>query len=131
MLGTYALSTGYYDAYYKKAQQVRRLIKESFDKIFESYDILISPTAPTTAFKIGDKVEDPLKMYLTDIATLPANLSGLPGISVPVALSKEGMPIGIQLLGAQLSDAKLLKTAFALECAIDKPAVKPPLLQEA
>lgn len=131
MLGTYALSTGYYDAYYKKAQQVRRLIKESFDQVFQSYDILISPTAPTTAFKIGDKTEDPLKMYLTDIATLPANLAGMPAISVPVGFSNDGLPIGIQLLGAQLSDALLLKAAFSLECALDSPVKLPPLLENA
>lgn len=131
MLGTYALSSGYYDAYYKKAQQVRRLIKESFDKIFQDYDVLLSPTAPTTAFKIGDKTEDPLKMYLTDIATLPANLSGLPGISVPTGFAKNDMPVGIQLLGAQLTDAKLIKAAFSLEQALDNPLKHSPILEEA
>lgn len=115
MLGTYALSSGYYDAYYKKAQQVRRLIKESFDNVFKSFDILLSPIAPSTAFKLGEKTLDPLQMYLTDIATLPVNLAGLPAISIPFGLSKSNLPIGIQLIGKQLSDEQLISTGYSLE----------------
>ena len=131
MLGTYALSTGYYDAYYKKAQQVRRLIKESFDKTFESFDILLSPTGPSTAFKLGEKVDDPLKMYLSDIATLPANLAGLPAISVPFGFSSNNMPVGVQLMANQLSDSLLLSVAFALEKTDSGLNRKTPLLEAA
>lgn len=119
MLGTYALSSGYYDAYYKKAQQVRRLIKNDFDNVFANCDVLISPTSPTVAFKIGEKTDDPLSMYLSDIATIPANLAGLPGISVPAGLGKEKLPIGLQILGNALSDAVVLKTAHAFQQSTD------------
>jgi len=115
MLGTFALSSGYYDAYYKKAQQVRRLIKEDFDKAFAKYDLVICPTAPSTAFEFGSKTADPLSMYLSDIATIPANLAGIPGISLPCGFDKGGLPIGLQLLGPALSDAKLLNAAHAFE----------------
>ncbi len=123
MLGTYALSSGYYDAYYKKAQQVRRLITSDFDKIFANYDLVLSPTSPSTAFKFDEKTGDPIQMYLSDIATIPANLAGLPGISLPcglaVANSSSGkMPVGLQLLGAPLSDALLIKVAYAFEQAL-------------
>lgn len=119
MLGTYALSSGYYDAYYKKAQQVRRLIKDEFDKQFSSYDLLISPTSPSVAFAIGAKVDDPLTMYLSDIATIPANLAGLPGISLPCGFGAGHLPIGIQILGPALSDALVLQAAHAFEQATD------------
>jgi aspartyl-tRNA(Asn)/glutamyl-tRNA(Gln) amidotransferase subunit A len=115
MLGTYALSSGYYDAYYKKAQQVRRLVSEDFQKAFNSFDVLLSPTSPIPAFKFGDKTEEPLQMYLSDIATIPANLAGIPGISLPCALDSHDMPIGLQLLAPQLSDAKLLEFAHGFE----------------
>ncbi len=115
MLGTYALSSGYYDAYYKKAQQVRRLLKENFDAAFQKCDIVLSTTSPTTAFKIGEQVDDPLTMYLNDIATIPANLAGLPGISIPCGLDSRHLPIGLQLLGPQLSDARLIEVAYAYE----------------
>ena len=123
MLGTYALSSGYYDAYYKKAQQVRRLITADFDKIFANYDLVLSPTAPSTAFKFDEKTGDPLQMYLSDIATIPANLAGLPGISLPCGLapaasSSGKLPVGLQLLGAPLSDAVLIKVAYAFEQAL-------------
>lgn len=117
MLGTYALSTGYYDAYYKKAQQVRRLLKEDFDRAFENFDVLVSPTAPTVAFELGSKTDDPLQMYLSDIATIPANLAGLPGISLPCGLGKGNLPIGLQVLGPILSDATVLHAAYAFEQA--------------
>ncbi len=115
MLGTYALSTGYYDAYYKKAQQVRRLIKEEFDKQFSKFDLLISPTSPSTAFEIGAKADDPLQMYLSDIATIPANLAGIPAISVPCGFGKDLLPCGLQILAAALEDSKALQAAYAFE----------------
>ena len=118
MLGTYALSSGYYDAYYKKAQQVRRLVKQDFDKAFEKVDVLISPTCPHTAFDIGSKVEDPLSMYLTDIATITANLAGIPAMNIPVGLDSTGMPIGLQLQANCLNENKLLNVAFKLEEAV-------------
>lgn len=128
MLGTYALSTGYYDAYYKKAQQVRRLIKDDFDKIFSTVDCVISPTSPTVPFKLGEKTGDPLTMYLSDIATIPANLAGLPGISIPAGLSDSGLPIGLQILGKPLGDALVLKVACAFEKATGNNKQRVPLL---
>ncbi len=118
MLGTYALSSGYYDAYYKKAQQLRRLVKNDLDMAFEKVDVLLSPTCPHTAFDIGSKVSDPLSMYLTDIATITANLAGIPAMNIPVGLDKTGMPIGIQLQSKALNEAKLLNVAFKLEEAV-------------
>ncbi len=118
MLGTYALSSGYYDAYYKKAQQLRRLVKNDFDKVFEDVDILISPTCPTTAFDIGSRNEDPLAMYLTDIATISANLIGAPALSTPCGFDSEKMPIGLQIIGKNLDEATVLKAAYNLEQAI-------------
>ncbi|MBX9686759.1 MAG: hypothetical protein K2X27_08655, partial [Candidatus Obscuribacterales bacterium] len=115
MLGTYALSSGYYDAYYKKAQQVRRLIKEEFDKQFSAVDLLICPTSPSTAFAVGEKTDDPLSMYLSDIATIPANLAGIPGISLPCGLGQDKMPIGLQILAPALADARALQAAFAFQ----------------
>lgn len=119
MLGTYALSSGYYDAYYKKAQQLRALVKEDFDKVFEKVDLLISPTCPNTAFEFGSKTEDPLSMYLTDIATISANLAGIPGISVPAGFDSAGMPIGLQILGPQLGEVKLFNASYKFEQAND------------
>lgn len=118
MLGTYALSSGYYDAYYKKAQQLRRLVKNDFDNAFKKVDVLLSPTCPHTAFDIGSKVQDPLSMYLTDIATITANLAGIPAMNVPVWLDKTGMPIGLQLQADCLNETKLLNVAFKLEEAV-------------
>ena len=119
MLGTYALSSGYYDAYYKKAQQMRRLVKEDFDKVFETVDVLISPTCPNTAFDIGARSEDPLAMYLTDIATISANLAGIPGISVPAGFDSDGMPIGLQVLAPQMKEADLFNFSYKFEQAHD------------
>ncbi len=119
MLGTYALSSGYYDAYYKKAQQLRRLIKNDFDNAFKNTDVLICPTCPHTAFDIGSKVEDPLSMYLTDIATITANLAGLPAMSLPCGLSDDNMPIGLQLLAPPLQEGKMLNVAYNLEQVVN------------
>jgi len=119
MLGTYALSSGYYDAYYKKAQQLRALIKQDFDKAFEKADLLISPTCPNTAFEFGSKTEDPLSMYLTDIATISANLAGIPGISVPAGFDSAGMPIGLQILAPALQEAKLFNASYKFEQSND------------
>lgn len=119
MLGTYALSSGYYDAYYKKAQQLRALIKQDFDRVFGEVDLLISPTCPNTAFELGSKTEDPLAMYLTDIATISANLAGIPGISLPAGFDNLGMPIGLQILAPQLQEAKLFNASYKFEQAND------------
>ena len=117
MLGTYVLSSGYYDAYYLKAQKVRALIKEDFRRAFETCDAIITPTSPTTAFMIGEKTDDPLAMYLNDIYTVTANLAGVPGISVPCGLSRAGLPIGLQLIGPHWSEATLLRLAHVYEQA--------------
>ncbi|HEX8180008.1 MAG TPA: Asp-tRNA(Asn)/Glu-tRNA(Gln) amidotransferase subunit GatA [Pyrinomonadaceae bacterium] len=117
MLGTYVLSSGYYDAYYLKAQQVRTLIKEDFRRAFATCDAIITPTTPSTAFLIGEKVDDPLAMYLNDIYTVTANLAGVPGISIPCGLSSTGLPIGLQLLGQHWDEATLLRLAHAYEQA--------------
>ena len=114
MLGTYALSSGYYDAYYKKAQQVRGLIKRDFAACFDKYDVLLTPTTPTTAYKFGEK-SDPVAMYMGDICTVAVNIAGLPAISIPAGLDKKGMPIGIQLIANSLDERKLLTAAFAYE----------------
>ncbi len=120
MLGTYVLSAGYYDAYYKKAQKARRLIKNDFDLAFKNVDLIIAPASPTLPFKIGEKSEDPLEMYLGDIYTTSANLAGIPGISVPVANSEEGLPIGMQILANQFDELKLLKTSYFIQNEILK-----------
>jgi aspartyl-tRNA(Asn)/glutamyl-tRNA(Gln) amidotransferase subunit A len=117
MLGTYVLSAGYYEAYYGKAQQVRSLIKEDFRKAFERCDAIITPTSPTPAFLIGEKVDNPLAMYLNDIYTVTANLAGIPGLNVPCGLSSNRLPIGFQLLGAYWSEPVLFKLAHAYETA--------------
>jgi aspartyl-tRNA(Asn)/glutamyl-tRNA(Gln) amidotransferase subunit A len=115
MLGTYALSAGYYDAYYKKGQQVRTLIKNDFDEAFKTVDVIATPTAPTAAFKIGEKSADPLQMYLSDIFTISVNLAGIPGISVPCGFTKLNLPIGLQLLGKHFDETSILRAAFAYE----------------
>ncbi len=115
MLGTYVLSAGYYDAYYKKAQKVRRLIQEDFFNAFKKVDCLITPISPTTAFKFGEKIDDPLQMYLSDVYTVSANLAGIPGLSVPAGVDSQNLPIGLQLLGKQFDEATLLKVADFLE----------------
>ena len=118
MLGTYALSSGYYDAYYLKALKVRTLIKQDFDRAFGKVDVLIAPIAPTTAFKIGEKVEDPLAMYLVDVCTIPSNLAGVPALSLPCGFV-EGLPVGMQIIGPHLSEATLLQVAYTFEQAHD------------
>ncbi|MBF4769155.1 Asp-tRNA(Asn)/Glu-tRNA(Gln) amidotransferase subunit GatA [Nocardioides agariphilus] len=119
ILGTYALSSGYYDAYYGKAQKVRTLITRDFQQAFEHADVLLSPTAPTTAFKLGEKVDDPLAMYLNDLATIPANLSGVPGISVPSGLADEdGLPAGVQILAPAMADDRVYLVGAALEAIL-------------
>ena len=115
MLGTYALSAGYYDAYYKKASQVRTLIRSDFEKVFKHCDVIVTPTYPTSAFKIGEKVNDPLTMYLSDIFTIPANLAGIPGISLPCGFTREGLPIGLQILSDSFQEEKLFQVAAAYE----------------
>jgi len=115
MLGTYVLSAGYYDAYYRKAQKVRRLIKNDFDKAFEQVDVIMGPTTPSLPFKLGEKSEDPLEMYLGDIYTTSANLAGIPGINIPIANSAEGLPIGLQILAKQFNEAELLKMSYFIE----------------
>lgn len=127
MLGTYALSSGYYDAYYLKAQKVRRLIKEELDEAFKSCDVIITPTAPTTAFKIGEKTEDPLQMYLSDIFTISVNLAGLPGLSMPCGFDSSGLPIGMQIIGKPLEEATILRVAYAYEQATDWHKKRPSL----
>ncbi|MCY9663323.1 Asp-tRNA(Asn)/Glu-tRNA(Gln) amidotransferase subunit GatA [Paenibacillus chondroitinus] len=126
MLGTYALSSGYYDAYYLKAQQVRTLIKQDFDQVFEKYDIIIGPTAPTPAFKIGEQSNDPLTMYLNDIMTIPVSLAGIPAISVPCGFVNE-LPVGLQVIGKALDEATLLRVAHAFEQHTDHHKQRPQL----
>ncbi len=127
MIGTYALSAGYYDAYYLKAQKVRTLIKADFSQAFESVDLLISPTAPTTAFKAGEKTADPLSMYLSDLMTIPVNLAGLPGLSLPCGFDQQGRPIGLQLIGNVLREDQIFKVASAYEQATDWHTKQPQL----
>ncbi|MGQ3686013.1 MAG: Asp-tRNA(Asn)/Glu-tRNA(Gln) amidotransferase subunit GatA [Candidatus Loosdrechtia sp.] len=130
MLGNYALSAGYYDAYYLKASKVRTLIKSDFDNAFEMVDCILSPTSPVPAFKIGERTSSPLEMYLSDIFTIPANLAGIPGISVPCGFSKEGLPIGMQILGRHFEERRLLRIAYAFERGTDfhlkRPIIKGP-----
>ena len=115
ILGTYVLSSGYYDAYYKKAQQVRTLVMNEFKKIFDEYDVILTPTSPTVAFDIGSKINDPLAMYLADICTVSVNIAGLPGISIPCGVDSTGMPVGMQLIGNRFAEETLLNTAYTFE----------------
>ena len=115
ILGTYVLSSGYYDAYYKKAQQVRTLVKNEFDKAFAKYDVLLTPTSPTVAFEIGTRSNNPLEMYLADICTVSVNIAGLPGISLPCGVDSKGMPVGMQLIGNKFEEEKILNAAYAFE----------------
>jgi aspartyl-tRNA(Asn)/glutamyl-tRNA(Gln) amidotransferase subunit A len=119
ILGTYSLSAGYYDAYYGKASQVRTLIMEDFKNAFQTCDLLLSPVTPTPAFAIGDNIDDPLTMYLSDVFTLSANLAGIPGMSVPCGFSRNGLPIGLQLMGPHFSEGTLMKTAYHFEQTTD------------
>lgn len=129
MLGTYALSSGYYDAYYLKAQKVRTLIKQDFDKAFEKFDVLLSPTAPTPAFKFGEKSANPLAMYLSDITTVPINLAGIPAISIPAGFVK-GMPIGMQFMGKAFDEGTLYRAAYTFEQNTNYHTLKPSLSGE-
>ena len=124
MLGTYALSAGYYDAYYLKAQKVRTLIRRELDEAFQRYDVLVTPTSPSVAFKLGEKVEDPVQMYLSDISTIPVNIAGIPAISVPAGLV-EGLPVGMQLMARPFNESALLRTAYAYEQATEWHKMRP------
>ena len=127
MLGTYALSAGYYDAYYLKAQQVRTLVKRDFEQAFEKVDIIACPVAPTTAFAIGEKIDDPLEMYLADILTISMNLAGICGISVPCGFDDQNLPIGMQLVGPHLGEEVILRAAHAYEQSTNWHLRKPDL----
>lgn len=126
MLGTYALSSGYYDAYYKKAQKVRTLIKQDFDRVFEKYDVIIGPTTPTPAFKVGEKIADPLTIYMEDYCTIPANLAGLPAISVPCGFV-DGLPVGLQIIGKAFDEPTVLRVAHAYEQQTEHHTKRPVL----
>jgi aspartyl-tRNA(Asn)/glutamyl-tRNA(Gln) amidotransferase subunit A len=128
MLGTYALSSGYYDAYYLKAQKVRTLIKRDFDEVFKKYDLLVAPTTPDVAFKVGEKVDDLLAMYVSDACTIPVNMAGLPGISIPCGFSKD-MPVGLQFIGKPLGEELLLRAAYAYEQSTDWHKQRPQLVE--
>ncbi len=127
MLGTYALSSGYYEAYYLKAQQVRTLVKGDFDAAWRKFDVLLTPTSPVTAFRLGERTEDPLAMYLADVCTIPVNLAGLPAISVPAGFDAAGLPIGLQVIGRPFDEATVLKVAHAFERATGYHLRRPPL----
>jgi aspartyl-tRNA(Asn)/glutamyl-tRNA(Gln) amidotransferase subunit A len=127
ILGTYVLSAGYYEAYYRKASQVRTLMKKDFDEVFQKVDVIVSPTAPTPAFRIGEKTEDPLQMYLSDIHTIPVNLAGIPAISIPCGFSHEGLPIGLQIMGKHFDEGMLLRVAYTFEQNTDYHLRKPSL----
>jgi aspartyl-tRNA(Asn)/glutamyl-tRNA(Gln) amidotransferase subunit A len=127
MLGTYALSAGYYDAYYLKAQRVRTLIKKDFDEAFKTCDAIITPTSPTSAFKLGEKIEDPLQMYLSDIYTISVNLAGLPALSLPCGFDSESLPIGMQIVGKHFDESIILGVAYAYEQSTEWHRKKPKL----
>ncbi len=130
MIGTYVLSAGYYDAYYVKAQKVRRLITQDFEKAFETVDALLTPTAPSSAFAIGDNEDDPIKMYLNDVFTVPTSLAGLPGMSVPAGLDSKGLPLGLQIIGKACDEQTVFQVARGIEKAANFTA-KPTLLTNA
>lgn len=127
LLGTYCLSSGYYDAYYLKAQKVRTKIKEDFDNAFKNCDVIVTPTSPTTAFKIGERSDDPIAMYLSDVYTIPANLAGLPAISIPCGFSTEGLPIGLQILAKPFDEETIFRAAYSFEQSTDWHSKKPML----
>ncbi len=131
MIGTYVLSAGYYDAYYTKAQKVRRLIAEDFAKAYEVCDVLLTPTAPSAAFAIGENADDPIKMYLNDVFTIPASLAGLPGMSVPAGLDHQGLPLGLQIIGRAWDEETVLRASYALEAAAGFKAMPQMLMQKA
>ena len=119
MIGTYVMSSGYYDAYYLKAQKVRKLIKNDFDDVFKKVDAILTPSTPSSAFKVGEKTNDPVSMYLNDIFTVPVNLAGLPGISIPAGLDKNNYPLGLQIIGKAFDEQNILNIAYAMEEKID------------
>jgi aspartyl-tRNA(Asn)/glutamyl-tRNA(Gln) amidotransferase subunit A len=127
ILGTYVLSAGYYEAYYRKASQVRTLMKKDFEEAFQQVDVIVAPTAPTPAFRIGEKTENPLQMYLSDIHTIPVNLAGIPAISIPCGFSHESLPIGLQIMGRHFDEGKLLRVAYTFEQNTDYHFKKPPI----
>jgi len=127
ILGTYSLSSGYYDAYYLKAQKVRALIKKDFDKAFRKCDVILTPTSPTTAFKLNERLKDPLQMYLSDIFTIPANLAGIPAISIPCGYSKDTLPIGLQLAGKPFDEPTLFRASYTYEKNAKWQKIKPNL----
>ncbi len=129
MLGAYALSSGYYDAYYLKAQKIRTLIKRDFDEAFQKFDALVAPTSPTVAFRIGERTDDPVAMYLSDVCTIPVNLAGLPGLSLPCGFS-EGIPVGFQIIGKPLDESMVLRVANAYEQATDWSTKFAPIADE-
>jgi aspartyl-tRNA(Asn)/glutamyl-tRNA(Gln) amidotransferase subunit A len=129
LLGTYVLSSGYYDAYYLKALKVRTLIKRDFDEAFEKVDVIATPVSPTTAFKIGEKTEDALTMYLSDVFTISANLAGIPGVSIPCGFDDNSLPIGLQLLGRPFEEATILNAGYALEQQTDYHMALPPIVE--
>jgi aspartyl-tRNA(Asn)/glutamyl-tRNA(Gln) amidotransferase subunit A len=118
MLGTYALSAGYYEAFYGQAQKVRTLIRQEHDTLFERFDVLVSPTSPTVAFELGARTDNPLAMYLSDVLTIPSNMAGMPGLSIPCGLA-DGLPVGLQLIGPQFSENLLFRAGHALERALE------------
>jgi aspartyl-tRNA(Asn)/glutamyl-tRNA(Gln) amidotransferase subunit A len=127
LIGTYVLSHGYYDAYYIKAQKVRRLISQDFMRAFQTCDVIMSPTTPSTAFKLGEKSSDPVQMYLSDTFTIAANLAGLPAMSIPCGFDQANLPIGLQLIGNYFDEAKMLATAHQYQRVTDWHLKKPPL----
>ena len=127
MLGTYALSAGYYEAYYGQAQKVRTLVIRDYEQAFERFDLLVGPTSPTTAFRLGEKTGDPLAMYLSDVFTIPSDLSGTPAISIPCGLAPDGLPVGFQIMGKLMDEATVLRAAHALEQDLGFSSRPPPL----
>ena len=131
MIGTYALSAGYYDAYYIKAQKVRRLIAQDFDKAYEQCDVILTPTAPSAAFAVGENEDDPIKMYLNDVFTVPASLAGLPGISIPAGLDAQGLPLGLQIIGKAWDEETVFRAAHVLETAVNFEALPQSIIRQA
>jgi aspartyl-tRNA(Asn)/glutamyl-tRNA(Gln) amidotransferase subunit A len=125
MLGNFVLSSGYYDAYYKKALQVRALIKDAYDRLFTAYDLLLSPVAPTTAYRLGENVNDPVKMYMGDIYTVPVNLAGLPALVMPCGLDGQGLPVGFQLIGKAFAEPLLLRVGRVYQNQTDHHRRRP------
>ncbi|RLD04458.1 MAG: Asp-tRNA(Asn)/Glu-tRNA(Gln) amidotransferase GatCAB subunit A, partial [Chloroflexota bacterium] len=127
MIGTYTLSSGYYDAYYEKAQRIRTLIKRDFEKAFKKVHLIVAPTSPTPPFKFGERISDPLKMYLSDILTVSANLAGIPSLSLPAGFDRRGLPVGIQLMGPHLGEELLLQVGYAYQQTTNWHKQKPDL----